>query len=76
MLRFTKDVIKKVLELNEGEKFHTSFEGKNGGSENWYLVKDGQLLWRRYLDSDWQPLDHESSQSFLRRHKDWFKLPE
>lgn len=76
MLRFTKDVIAKVLELNEGAKLHTMYDGKNGGSENWYLIKGGKLLWRRFLDMDWEELDYKTVQSFLRRHKNNFIMPD
>ncbi len=75
MLRFTKEVIAKILELNNGAKLHTSYAGKNGGSDNWYLIDGGKLLWRRNLDSDWQELDYNTIQSFLRRHKNHFIMP-
>lgn len=75
MFRFTKENIEKVLSLNEGMETETHYEGKNGDNDNYYKVENGKLLWRRYKDSDWQELDYETTQRFLRNHKNRFIMP-
>ena len=75
MIRFTTDVVAKVLMLNNGAKFHTIREGKDGGSGDWYLIKDGKLLWRKDPDSEWDELGYKETRIFLQRYQGGLKLP-
>jgi len=52
-MRFTKDVVKKVLEKNEGFKAKTSYKGRNSEEENFYSITGGKLLRRSVGKTSW-----------------------
>ncbi|WP_027086834.1 hypothetical protein [Cohnella panacarvi] len=55
-MRFTKDVVQKLLDLNEGfEKSVTDTlgGGRNYSATNYYLIKGGQLLIRTAGRTSW-----------------------
>ncbi|WP_226036836.1 hypothetical protein [Aquibacillus saliphilus] len=45
-MRLTKDVLQKLLDLNEGFEKTKSFAGRNFKETNQYLIKGGKLLIR------------------------------
>lgn len=45
-LRFTKAVIEKLLELNEGKTFVTNYSSRNFRETNHYLIQGGKMLVR------------------------------
>ena len=81
-MRFTKDTIPKVLATNEGFVKRKYFKSKNSEYENFYEIKGGQLIrksvgktsWSdsRYDDTD--VCDYETTQRFLREHRDELNL--
>ena len=82
MFRFTKDTIPKVLALNEGFQRRKYFDSKNLKYENVYTIKNGQLERRSEGKTSWggsqfdetEICDYETTQRFLRDHKDYLNL--
>ncbi len=52
-MRLTKDVIQKILDMNEGFMKTTRYVGKNFKEENHYLIKGGKLLIRSIGKTSW-----------------------
>ncbi|MEK5187219.1 hypothetical protein [Solibacillus sp. FSL W7-1324] len=52
-MRLTKDMIQKLLELNEGFTKTTNFVGRNFKETNQYLIKGGKLLIRSTGKTSW-----------------------
>lgn len=52
-MRFTKDVIQKLLDTNEGFTKTTNFADRNIKETNHYLIKGGKLLIRSTGKTSW-----------------------
>lgn len=52
-MRLTKDVMQKILDMNEGFTQTTRYAGKNLKEENHYLIKGGKLLIRSIGKTSW-----------------------
>lgn len=52
-MRLTKDVIQKLLDLNEGFEKTTDFANRNFRETNHYLIKGGKLLVRSVGKTSW-----------------------
>ena len=52
-MRFTKDVIQKLLDINEGFAKTTNFADRNLKETNHYLIKGGKLLIRSTGKTSW-----------------------
>lgn len=81
-IRFTKNVIQKVLELNEGFTDRTYYNGKNSEEENFYKISNGKLIRRSVGKTSWSDsrydntfvCDEEETRRFLRKWKKNLKL--
>lgn len=77
-MRFTRDIIPKVLVANEGFKKRKYFKSKNSEYENFYEIKGGQLTRRSVGKTSWadshyddtEVCDYEATQRFLRENRD------
>lgn len=52
-MRLTKDVIQKLLDINEGFAKTKNFVGRNFKETNHYLIKGGKLLIRSTGKTSW-----------------------
>ncbi|SDP02337.1 hypothetical protein SAMN04487897_13127 [Paenibacillus sp. yr247] len=52
-MRLTKDVIQKLLDMNEGFVKTTESVGRNFRETNYYLIKGGKLLVRSVGKTSW-----------------------
>jgi hypothetical protein len=52
-MRFTKDVIQKLLDMNEGFAKTTNWNDRNFKQTNHYLIKGGKLLLRSVGKTSW-----------------------
>lgn len=53
MLRLTKDVIDKILNLNEGFTKSTNYNSRNFKESRDYIIKGGKLLFRSVSKTSW-----------------------
>lgn len=80
-MRLTKDVIRKILDMNEGFIKTTRFVGKNFKEENRYLIKGGKLIIRSIGKTSWADsrfdnntiADIEQTRRFLKKFIDVLK---
>lgn len=74
-MRLTKDVIQKLLDINEGFAKTTVFVDKNFKETNHYLIKGGKLLIRSTGKTSWSDshfdnntiADIDQTRRFLRK---------
>ncbi|WHX24587.1 hypothetical protein QNH47_10305 [Virgibacillus halodenitrificans] len=59
-MRYTKDVLQKLLDLNEGFEKTKSFVGRNFKETNHYLIKGGKLFVRSKGKSSWADSHHDN----------------
>lgn len=82
-MRFTKDNIRKTLELNNGYTAHTYYESRNFRETNHYKIYDGKLIKRSVGDTSWsdsdfddtEECDLETTRRFLKKRQDVLVLP-
>lgn len=82
MTRFTKNFIKKVLEMNEGFTDRSYYKGNNSEEENFYSISNGKLIKRSVRNSSWSDsrqdstsvCDEEQTRRFLKSRKGKLKL--
>ena len=75
-MRLTKDVVQKLLDLNEGFSRTKSYSGRNFKSDYHYLIKGGKLLVREIGKTSWADsrfddavvADIDRTRRFLRDH--------
>lgn len=75
-MRLTKDVRKKLLELNEGLIVKTDYSSRNFSESRVYKIENGKLLIRSvgktsWADSrfdEWWEADDEETHRFLYKH--------
>lgn len=80
-MRLTKDVIQKLLEINEGFTKTTNFVDRNFKETNNYLIKGGKLLIRSTGKTSWADsrfdnntiADIDQTRRFLRKVIDQLK---
>lgn len=60
-MRFTKDVIQKLLDINEGFEKTKSFSDRNFRETNHYLIKGGKLLVRSVGKTSWADSSYEKN---------------
>jgi len=80
-MRFTKDVIQKLLDINEGFANTTNFVDRNFKETNHYLIKGGKLLIRTTGKTSWADshfdnntiADIDQTRRFLRKVIDELK---
>ena len=84
MMRFTKALIQKVLEMNEGFTDRTYYKSRNSEEENHYSIKDGKLFKRSIGKTSWSDsrydkttvCDEDQTRRFLRERKNRLKIEE
>ncbi len=77
-MRLTKDVIQKLLDMNEGFSRTTSYSSRNFKCDWHYLIKGGQLLIRENGKTSWADSRFddimvatiEQTRTFLRKYLD------
>lgn len=52
-MRYTKEVVQQLLDINEGFEKTKSFVGRNFKETNYYLIKGGKLFIRSKGKSSW-----------------------
>lgn len=52
-LRFTKDVVQQLLDMNDGFKASTSYVAKNFSESRTYVIENGALLVRAVGKTSW-----------------------
>ena len=52
-MRLTKDVVQKLLDMNEGFSIPKSYSGRNFKCDNLYLIQGGKLLVREVGKTSW-----------------------
>ena len=75
-MRLTKDVVQKLLDLNEGFSRTKSYSGRNFKCDYHYLIKGGKLLVREIGKTSWADsrfddavvADIDRTRRFLRDH--------
>ena len=75
-MRLTKDVIQKLLDMNEGFSQTKSYTSRNLKYDNHYLIKGGKLLVREVGKTSWADsrfddalvADIDRTRRFLRDH--------
>lgn len=75
-MRLTKEVIQKLLDLNEGFSRTKSYSGRNFKCDYHYLIKGGKLLVREIGKTSWADsrfddavvADIDRTRRFLRDH--------
>ncbi|URM33390.1 hypothetical protein LLY41_02595 [Cytobacillus firmus] len=80
-MRLTKDVIQKLLDINEGFSKTTDFTDRNFKQTNHYLIKGGKLLIRSTGKTSWADshfdnntiADIDQTRRFLRKVIDELK---
>jgi hypothetical protein len=83
-MRLTKDVIQKLLDINEGFEKTTDFSDRNIKETNHYLIKGGKLLIRSIGKRSWSDsrydnktiADIDQTRRFLRKVIDELKTEE
>lgn len=61
MVRFTKDVIQKVLDANEGFRDRTYYKGNNSEEENFYSIEGGKMLRRSVGKTSWSDSRYDNT---------------
>ena len=78
MIRLTKDVVRRILDNNEGFSRTTYREGNNFREQRWYTIIGGVLTIRKkgktswadsHYDDEWQATDEEAHR-FVYKYKD------
>ena len=59
-MRFTKDAIQKLLDINEGFAKTKDYVGRNFKETNHYLIKGGKLLVRSKGKASWADSHHDN----------------
>ena len=80
-MRLTKDVIAKILEMNEGFTQMTCFNSDNFRETRHYLIKGGKLLFRSTGKTSWADsrfdnhiiADIDKTRRFIRKFLDLLK---
>lgn len=75
-MRLTKDVVQKLLDLNEGFSRTKSYSSRNFKCDNHYLIQGGKLLVREVGKTSWADsrfddavvADIDRTRRFLRDH--------
>ena len=60
-MRFTKEVIRQLLEANEGFARTKSFVDRNSKETNYYLIQGGKLLKRSVGKTSWADSRYDKS---------------
>lgn len=60
-MRFTKDKIQQLLDLNEGFARTKSFAARNSKETNYYLIEGGKLLKRSVGKTSWADSRYDKS---------------
>lgn len=60
-MRLTKDVIQKLLDMNEGFEKTTNWSDRNFKETNHYLIKGGKLLIRSVGKTSWSDSRFDNS---------------
>lgn len=80
--RFTKDIINKVLNKNEGFTYRTYHKSRNSEEENIYSISGGKLMKRSIGKTSWSDsrydktseCDVDQTRRFLREQKQKLNL--
>lgn len=81
-MRFTKEIVQKVLDTNEGFKDRTYYKSRNSEEENFYSIEGGQLLKRSVGKTSWSDsrydrvtvCDLEQTRRFLKQRQNKLKF--
>ena len=78
MIRFTKALIQKVLEMNEGFTDRTYYKSRNSEEENHYSFKRsiGKTSWSDSRYDKTTVCDEDQTRRFLRERKNRLKIEE
>ena len=85
--RFTKDIVQKILDMNDDYKAERNFKSRNFSETTKYLIKDGKLFRRSTGKTSWadsrfdndRELDLDEARQFIKselnRFSNHLKMP-
>lgn len=82
MLRLTKEIIQKILMLNEGFSRITNYSSRNYKAEYHYIIKGGNLIIQKISKTSWadskmeysEMADIEQTRRFIKKYLDCLNL--